>query len=60
LNGEYGVDGGLYCGVPCVIGANGLERVLEVSLTEAERKGFDVSVNAVKELVAWVDSNVSV
>jgi malate dehydrogenase len=60
LNGEYGVDGGLYCGVPCVIGANGLERVLEVSLTDAERKGFDVSVNAVKELVAWVDSNVAV
>lgn len=56
LNGEYGVDGGLYCGVPCVIGANGAERVLEVEMTAEERKGFDVSVDAVKELVAWVDN----
>ncbi len=56
LNGEYGING-LYCGVPVVMGAEGVERVLEISLTEEERKGFDVSVDAVKDLVAWVDAN---
>jgi len=56
LNGEYGVEGGLYCGVPCVLGAEGAERVLEVNMSEEERKGFDVSVAAVKDLVAWVDN----
>ncbi len=59
LNGEYGVDAGLYCGVPCVIGENGAERVLEVTMTADERKGFDVSVDAVKELVAWVDNKIA-
>lgn len=51
LNGEYGVDG-YYVGVPAVLGANGCERVLEVSLNEEEQAAFDVSVNAVKNLVA--------
>lgn len=58
LNGEYGVDNGLYCGVPCVMGANGVEKVIEVSLTEEEKAGFQVSVDAVKELVAWVDNKL--
>jgi malate dehydrogenase len=56
LSGEYGIDG-LYCGVPVVIGSEGAERILEISLTEEERKAFDVSVDAVKDLVAWVDAN---
>ncbi len=51
LNGEYGVDG-YYVGVPAVLGANGCERVLEVSLNDEEQTAFDVSVNAVKKLVA--------
>ena len=50
LNGEYGIDG-VYVGVPVVIGANGVERVVEIDLTEAERVEFDKSVAAVKELV---------
>ncbi len=58
LNGEYGVEGGLYCGVPIVMGANGVERVLEVSLNEEERKAFDVSVDAVKDLVGWVNNKM--
>ncbi|NLB63973.1 MAG: malate dehydrogenase [Fibrobacter sp.] len=55
LDGEYGVEGGLYCGVPVVIGANGVEKIFEVKLDEEEQKAFDVSLDAVKELVAWVD-----
>ena len=51
LDGEYGVDG-YYVGVPAVLGANGCERVLEVNLNDEEQTAFDVSVNAVKKLVA--------
>jgi malate dehydrogenase len=50
LNGEYGVDG-LYVGVPVVIGAAGVERIIEIALSEDEKAGFDKSVAAVKELV---------
>ncbi len=56
LNGEYGIDG-LYCGVPIIMGAKGVEKILEISLTEEERKAFDVSVEAVKGLVEWVDTH---
>ncbi len=48
--GEYGVDG-YYVGVPCVLGAGGVERIMEVELDEAERKLFDASVSHVKSLV---------
>jgi len=48
---EYGV-GGYFVGVPCVLGAGGVEKVLEVELNAEERQMFDVSVNHVKELVA--------
>ncbi len=50
LEGEYGVSG-LYVGVPCVLGAGGVERVLEVQLNPDERKLFDESVQHVKTLV---------
>jgi malate dehydrogenase len=51
LNGEYGVEGGLYIGVPVIIGANGVEKVIEVAFTEAEQAMFDKSVEAVRGLV---------
>jgi len=51
LTGQYGVDD-LYVGVPVVIGANGVERIAEIMLNDTAKAGFDVSVNAVKELVA--------
>ena len=51
--GEYGVDG-LYVGVPCILGAGGVERVLEVELDAAERALFDASVAHVRELVAQI------
>ena len=59
LDGEYGVTGGLYCGVPVVMGANGVERIIEVGLNAEERAAFDVSVEAVKDLVSWVDGKMA-
>lgn len=53
LQGEYGVKD-LYVGVPTIIGKNGVERIVEIDLEENERKMFDHSVNAVKELVAGI------
>ena len=50
LNGEYGVKG-LYVGVPAVIGAGGIERVVELQLNAAEKKMLDKSVDSVTGLV---------
>ncbi len=50
LDGEYGVNG-LYVGVPAVIGAGGVERVVEIRLSDSDRAAFDGSVAAVRELV---------
>ena len=50
LSGEYGVKG-LYIGVPVVIGAGGVEKVVEINLNKSEQAAFDKSVSAVKELV---------
>lgn len=44
--GEYGVDG-YYLGVPCIIGAGGMERVLEVELSEMEKEAFSTTAEAV-------------
>jgi len=54
LNGEYGVNG-LYIGVPCIIGKNGVEKIIEITLNAEEQAMFDHSVNAVKGLVEAVD-----
>lgn len=50
LKGEFGVDG-YYVGVPCVLGAGGIEKILEFELDAEEQAMFDNSVNAVKGLV---------
>ena len=50
LQGQYGVDG-LYVGVPVVIGAGGVERIVEIELDETAKANFQVSVDAVKELL---------
>lgn len=54
---EYGV-GGYYVGVPVVLGANGVEKILELEMTETERAAFQKSVDAVKELVASMAKRV--
>jgi malate dehydrogenase len=50
LEGEYGVRG-FYVGVPVVIGSGGVERVVEIDLSAAERQALEVSVSHVRELV---------
>ena len=50
LKGEYGVKG-LYVGVPVVIGAKGIERIVEVKLDAGEKRQFNASVKAVQGLV---------
>jgi len=51
---EYGV-GGYFVGVPAVLGKNGVERIIELNLTELERAEFNKSLAHVKELVQKVD-----
>jgi malate dehydrogenase len=50
LNGEYGVKD-MYVGVPVVIGAKGVERIVEIDLSSAEREMFDKSALSVQQLV---------
>jgi malate dehydrogenase len=50
LDGQYGVNE-LYVGVPVVIGAEGVERVVEIALDTAEKAMFDKSVSAVRGLI---------
>ena len=49
LNGQYGVKD-LYVGVPVVIGSNGIEEIVELALDDEEKRYFDISIDAVKEL----------
>jgi malate dehydrogenase len=49
LDGEYGIKE-LYVGVPVVIGSQGIEKVIELELDEEEKKYFDISIAAVKDL----------
>ena len=51
--GEYGVKG-LYLGVPCVLGAGGVERILDLELDAEEKKLMDASVEHVRKLVAEI------
>ena len=55
LEGEYGVDG-LFIGVPCILGRNGIERVIEMSLGDEEKAALETSVAAVRKVVAEVDA----
>jgi malate dehydrogenase len=50
LQGEYGIKD-LFIGVPAKLGAKGLEQVIEIELTEQERKLLNKSVDAVRELI---------
>jgi malate dehydrogenase len=51
LNGEYGVEG-LYIGVPVIIGKKGIEKVVEIELSDAEKTALQKSVESVKGIVA--------
>jgi malate dehydrogenase len=53
LNGEYGIEG-YYIGVPCKLGAGGLEKIVEIKLTADEDAALKKSAAAVKELCAVI------
>src|SRR6059058_2840242 len=53
LNGEYGING-LYVGVPCKLGAKGLEQIIEIKLTPEEQAALNRSADAVRELCAVI------
>ncbi len=55
LEGEYGVDG-YYMGVPCKLGRDGVEAILELNLSDKEAAALHQSMLAVKELVQTVDA----
>ena len=54
LDGEYGVKG-LFIGVPAILGKNGVEKVIEMDLTDAEKEAFKNSVAAVQKTVDEVN-----
>jgi len=54
LEGEYGIEG-LYMGVPVKLGADGIEDILTLDLTDVEQKAFHASAEAVREVVAVLD-----
>ena len=49
LNGEYNIKD-LYAGVPVIIGKNGIEKVIEINLSDEEKESFNRSIDAVKDL----------
>jgi malate dehydrogenase len=51
LEGEYGYDG-IYLGVPTILGGNGIEKVIELELTEDEKAALDKSAQAVRNVMA--------
>lgn len=50
LEGEYGYEG-IYLGVPTILGANGIEKIIELDLTEDEKKALDKSAEAVRNVM---------
>jgi malate dehydrogenase len=50
LNGQYGYDG-LFIGVPAIIGAEGVERIIEMELNNEEKEMLEISAKAVREVV---------
>lgn len=50
LEGEYGYEG-IYLGVPTILGANGIEKIIELELTEEEKKALDKSADAVRNVM---------
>jgi len=51
LTGEYGLTG-MFCGVPCKLGRAGLEAIIEVALTDGERRDLHASAEAVRSIQA--------
>jgi malate dehydrogenase len=58
LEGEYGING-LYVGVPCKLGAGGIEKIYEIKLTDEETAALHKSSGAVKELVEVIKTKMA-
>jgi malate dehydrogenase len=61
VDGKYGLDG-LYVGVPVIIGAGGVEEIVEIALDDEAKANLGVSVDAVKELLVackGIDSSLA-
>ncbi len=61
LQGEYGVKN-LYAGVPVIIGASGVEKVIELKLNNEEKESFHQSIKAVEDLFSAakkIDTNLN-
>ena len=58
LTGQYGAKD-LYVGVPTVIGAGGVEKIVEIALNADEQKAFDASAEAVRSLIKGIDMNAT-
>jgi malate dehydrogenase len=58
LEGEYGING-LFVGVPCKLGANGIEKIYEIKLTDEESAALHKSSGAVKELVDVIKAKMA-
>ena len=49
LRGEYGEAGGLFCGVPCIVGKDGVERIIELPLSAEEQIRFHECCEGIRE-----------
>ena len=54
LNGEYGVEG-IFIGVPCILGTNGLDKIIELAITDDEKAALKKSADHVKSVLAKLD-----
>jgi malate dehydrogenase len=54
LNGEYGLKD-IYIGVPVILGANGIEKIIELNLNEEEQKLLNESAESVKKVMKVLD-----
>ena len=54
LDGEYGIEG-LSIGVPCIIGKNGIEKIVEISLTDSEKNKLKESAEGVAKTNTLLD-----
>jgi L-lactate dehydrogenase len=55
VNGQYGIEG-VYLSLPCVVGREGVERVIEIPLDEEELAGLRASASVLKRTLAQVGS----
>ena len=58
LDGEFGLSD-LSIGVPCILGKNGIEKIVEISLTDAEKEKLHTSAEGVKKTNALLDGVIA-